>query len=98
MCIRDSVCIPNLFKTISRGENDTLFFEYTAEWSGIFSSTTFHIYNNITIPPGNYTELGFAQALDQQFNATTNGVIRAEYNSPDNICRIYIQVRTQHLE
>ena len=45
--------------------------------------------SSIRIPPGNYTELGFAQALDQQFNATTNGVIRAEYDSTNNICAIY---------
>ena len=31
----------------------------------------------------------FASALDQHFNAVTNEAIRAEYNSPDNICRIY---------
>ena len=47
-------CIPTLVKTISRGENDPLY---------VLSGSVFA---TIIIPPGNYTELGFAQASDQQ--------------------------------
>ena len=83
------VCIPNLFKTISTGENDTLYVEYTAHWDGIFDSSTYTIYNSVTLPPGNYTELSFASALDQQLNTATNGALRVDYNSPNNVCSIY---------
>ena len=41
------------------------------------------------MPPGNYTELGFTQALDQQLNSITSGAIRAQYDSNNNICGIY---------
>ena len=82
----------------SIGENDVLYVEYTVQWNGIFDSSSVTIYNSVTLPPGNYTELGFAQALDQQLNTETKGVIRAEYGSTNNICAIYIpQVRQQHL-
>ena len=53
-----------------------------------------HVHSSITIPPGNHTELGFVQALDQQFNTTTNGVIRAEYDSTNNIGAIYTTSET----
>ena len=83
------VCIPNLFKTIAAGENDTVYVEYTTQWQGLFNSSSVTIYNSATLPPGNYTELGFATALDQQLNSATNGAVRADYNSPNNVCTIY---------
>ena len=39
--------------------------------------------------PGNYTELAFSQALDQQLKTITRGAIRAQYDSNNNICGIY---------
>ena len=81
--------IPNLFKTISRDENDDLYFEYTASFNGIFDIQTVRIVGSITMPPGNYTELAFTQALDQQLNTITHGAIRAQYDSNNNICGIY---------
>ena len=83
------VCIPNLFKTISRDENDDLYFEYTTSFNGIFDIQTVRIVGSITMPPGNYTELAFSQALDQQLNTITYGAIRAQYDSNNNICGIY---------
>ena len=41
------------------------------------------------LPPGNDTELGFIQILDQHLNAASKGAIRAEYDTNDNVCGIY---------
>ena len=54
--------MPNWFKTI--GEHDVLYLEHTAQWNGIFDTSSVTIHNSVTLPPGNYTELGFATALD----------------------------------
>jgi len=83
------VCIPNLFKTISRDENDDLYFQYTASFDGIFTTETVSIHGSITMPPGNYTEISFTQVLDQQLNQATYGAIRAQYDTNNNICGIY---------
>ena len=80
------MCIPNLFKTISVGE---IYLKYTAQWNGIFDTSSFTTHTAVTLPPGNYTELGFATALDQQLNSATNGAVRADYNSLNNVCTIY---------
>ena len=67
------VCIPNLFKTIARDENDKLYFEIIVQTNGIFTTSSVRVEHSITIPPGNYTELAFSQALDQQLKSVTNG-------------------------
>ena len=54
------VCIPNLFKTISKDENDTLYFETIVPISGIFTTSSVRVEHSLTIPPGNYTELAFS--------------------------------------
>ena len=43
----------------------------------------------VIIPPGQYTELTFVQALDSQLNETTFGNVRAEYDSSTNVCSLY---------
>ena len=78
-----------MIETISKDEDDDLYFEYTNSYNGIFVIQTLRVYGSITMPPGNYTELGFTQALDQQLNNITNGAIRAQYDSNNNICGIY---------
>ena len=82
------VCKPKLFKTISRDENDDLYFEYTTSSNGVFDIATVRIVGSITLPPGNYTEIGFAQALGQKLNNITNGAIRAQYDSGRTIYQI----------
>ena len=56
------VCIPNLFKTICKDENDDLYFEYTTQLTGIFDSSTVRVGGSITFTRGNNTELAFTQA------------------------------------
>ena len=63
--------------------------EYTATWNGRFDSSTVRIYSYVTLPPGNYTELGIVQMLDQHLNAASYGAIHAEYDSNNNVCAIY---------
>ena len=80
------VCIPNLFKTIAQNENDKLYVEIIAEDQGIFTTSSVRIEHTITIPPGNYTELAFSQAIDQQLR--TIGSIGSTYDSNNNLCYI----------
>ena len=78
-----------MFKTISWDENDDLYFEYTTSYTGVFDIQTVRVSGSITLPPGNYTEIGFTQVLDQQLNNITSGAIPAQYDSNNNICGIY---------
>ena len=84
------VCIPNLFKTISKDENDKFYFETIARINGIFTTSSVRVEHTITMPPGNYTELGFCQALDQQLHNISNIYIYmgCAYDSDNNICNI----------
>ena len=83
------MCAYLIYLKPAAGENDTVYIEYTTQWQGLFNSSSVTIYNSATLPPGNYTELAFATALDQQLNSATNGAVRADYNSPNNVCSIY---------
>ena len=83
------VCVPNLFKTISRNENDKLYVETIVPIGGIFSTSSVRVEHTITIPPGNYTELAFAQALDQQLKSLPNSSLGSDYDSANNLCSIY---------
>ena len=47
------------------------------------------MYGSVTLPPGNYTELGFVQAFDQHLNAAAKVAIRAQYDSTNNVCGLY---------
>ena len=78
------VCIPNLFKTISRSENDQIWVRILSNpvFLGPFGTVEDH---NMTIPPGNYTELGFAQALDVLLKLIGLG---CDYDSTNN-CLLY---------
>ena len=53
-------------KPFPAGHNDKLYFETVVPNNGRFTTSSVRVEHTITIPPGNYTELGFAQALDQQ--------------------------------
>ena len=44
------VCIPNLFKTIAKDENDKLYVEVIVETSGIFTTSSVRVEHTITIP------------------------------------------------
>ena len=79
------VCIPNLFKTIARGENDTLYFEA----GSAILPLGFSLSGTVTIPPGNYTELAFTQVLSQLLNDQSIGSLHADYDSANNVCSIY---------
>ena len=80
------MCIPNLFKTIATGENDKLYVEVIVENGGIFTTSNVRVEHTITIPSGNYTELAFSQAIDQQLR--TVGSIGSTYDSNTNFCYI----------
>ena len=83
------VCIPNLFKTIARGENDDLYYEYTAQvYNPIFIERMTFV-GSITMSPANYTEISFTLALDERLNTATSGTLRARYDTENNICAIY---------
>ena len=58
------VCIPNLFKTVAKNENDKLDVEIIVETGGIFTTSSVRVEHTITIPSGNYTELAFSQVMD----------------------------------
>ena len=80
------MCIPNLFKTIARNENDKLYVETIVPMDGIFTTSSVRIEHTITIPPGNYTELAFSQVLDQKLRDVAS--IGSAYDSSNNICSI----------
>ena len=79
------VCIPNLFKTIARSENDTLYFETGSS----ILPLGFTLSGTVTLPPGNYTELAFVQVLRQLLNDQSYGSLHADYDSANNVCSIY---------
>ena len=78
------VCIPNLFKTIARGENDTLYFET----GSAILPLGFPLSGTVTIPPRNYTELAFVQVLSQFLSDQSYGSLHADYDSANNVCSI----------
>ena len=80
------VCIPNLFKTIAKNENDKLYVETIVPIGGIFTTSSVRIEHTITIPPGNYTEVAFSQVLDQKLRDVAS--IGCAYDSSNNICSI----------
>ena len=83
------MCIPNLFKIICRGENDDLYYEYTALVPNAIFIERITMVGSITLSPANYTEISFTLALDQKLNDATYGAIRASYDTENNICGIY---------
>ena len=48
-----------IYLTISRGENDQLYFETIVTTDGIFTTSSVRVEHTITVPPGNYKELVF---------------------------------------
>ena len=52
------VCIPNLFKTISRNENDNFYVETIIQTAGIFTTSSVRVEHTITIPPGKLYRVG----------------------------------------
>ena len=79
------VCMPNLFQTIARGENDTLYFETGSS----ILPLGFPNSGTITLPPGNYTETALVQVLNQLLNGQSYGSLNAEYDGANNICGIF---------
>ena len=69
-----------IYLTISKDEKDKLQFE-------IITSSV-RVEHAITIPPGNYTELGLSQALDQQLRSISNIYMGSAYDSANDICNI----------
>ena len=77
-----------MFKTTSKDENDTLYFETIVPISGIFTTSSVRVEHSLTIPPGNYTELAFSQVLDQQLRNIPNIFMGSAYDSANNMCSI----------
>ena len=80
--------IHQLYKTISRGEIDQLYFETIVTTNVRFTTSSVRVEHTITIPPGNYTELGLSQVIDQQLRNESKLYMGSAYDSANNVCSI----------
>ena len=61
-------------------KDDKLYVETILPTGGIFTTSSVRVEHTITIPPANYTDLGFAQALDQQLKSVPNVALVSDYD------------------